>query len=335
MTQELTQDAAANYSATRSARTLKDYLVVALKGACMGSADIVPGVSGGTMAFILGIYEELIDSIRTIGQPYFLQAVFRFRIKDILLILNWPFLLALGLGILTAIFTLARGLEWMLENQPVYLWSFFFGLVVASIITVSRRVKKWSPTLGVLLLAGAVGAYVLVGAVPVQTPNDWWFLILSGAVAICAMILPGISGAFILVLLGKYQYVLGAVNGFMDTFALEHLLTIVLVGIGAVVGLVTFSQILGWLFKRYHDGTVAVLIGLMVGSLRKVWPWKMDVSWLQDSAGNFVLSDGHKIVTEQHNILPNGGTTQLIIAILAAAAGVILVLVLERLANQK
>lgn len=335
MTQELTQDAAANFAAARSARTLKDYLIIALKGICMGSADIVPGVSGGTIAFIMGIYEELIDSIRTIGRPYFLRAVFRFRIKEILLILNWPFLLALGLGILTAIFTLARGLEWMMENQPVYLWSFFFGLVLASIIAVNKRVKKWTPTLVGLFLAGTVGAYVLVGAVPIQTPNDWWFLILSGAVAICAMILPGISGAFVLVLLGKYQYVLGAVNSFLDNFELQYLLIIVLVGIGAVVGLVTFAQVLGWLFKRYHDGTVAVLIGLMLGSLRKVWPWKMDVSWLQDSAGNFVLSDGHKIVTEQHNILPNGGTTELIIAIIAAAAGVILVLVLERLANQK
>lgn len=335
MSHESAPDAAANYAAIRSARSLKDYLIIALKGVCMGSADIVPGVSGGTMAFILGIYEELIDSIRTIGQPYFLQAVFRFRIKDILLILNWPFLLALGLGILTAIFTLARGLEWMLENQPVYLWSFFFGLVLASIIAVNKRVKKWSPPLVGLLLLGALGAYVLVGAVPVQTPNDWWFLILSGAVAICAMILPGISGAFILVLLGKYQYVLGAVNGFLDTFELEYLFTIVLVGIGAVVGLVTFAQVLSWLFKRYHDGTVAVLIGLMLGSLRKVWPWKMDVAWLQDSTGNFVLSDGHRIVTEQHNILPNGGTTELIIAIIAAAFGVALVLVLERLANQK
>lgn len=322
-------------SLLRSVRKPKDYLIIALKGMCMGAADIVPGVSGGTIAFITGIYEELIDSIRTVGQRDFIQAVLRFRIQDVLQILNWPFLLALGSGILLAIFTLAHSLEWLLENEPVYLWSFFFGLVLASIISVSKRVKKWTPSLGALMLAGAVGAYILVGLVPSQTPNDWWFLILSGAVAICAMILPGISGAFILVLLGKYQFVLSAVNGFRQTFNLQDLLTIVLVGIGAVVGLITFAQVLGWLFRRYHDGTVAVLIGLMVGSLRKVWPWKFDADWLRDSAGEFVLSDGHRIVTEQHNILPNGGAGELVLAIVIALAGVLLVLMLERLANQK
>jgi putative membrane protein len=322
------QDAAAAPINNRAGRTLKDYIILTLKGACMGSADIVPGVSGGTMAFILGIYEELIDSIRTVGQPAFIQAALRFRLKEVFQIVNWPFLLALGSGVLLAIFTLARGLEWLLENQPVYLWSFFFGLVLASIIAVSKRIKQWTPLLGGLTLAGAVGAYLLVGAVPVQTPNTWWFLILSGAIAICAMILPGISGAFILVLLGKYQYVLSAVND-------RDILTIALVGIGAVIGLITFAQVLGWLFKQHHDGTVAVLIGLMAGSLRKIWPWKLDIAWLQDSAGNFVLSsDGHRIVVEQQNILPNGGTTELMVAVGLALAGVILVLVLERLARE-
>ncbi len=335
MSTNLVKRAPTTASLLRSVRKPKDYLIIALKGICMGAADIVPGVSGGTIAFITGIYEELIDSIRTVGQREFILAVLRFRIQDVLQILNWPFLLALGSGILLAIFTLARGLEWLLENQPIYLWSFFFGLVLASIISVSKRVKKWTPSLGALMLAGTVGAYILVGLVPTKTPNDWWFLILSGAVAICAMILPGISGAFILVLLGKYQYVLSAVNGFTETLDPQNLLTIVLVGIGAVVGLITFAQVLGWLFRRYHDGTVAVLIGLMVGSLRKVWPWKFDADWLRDSAGEFVLSDGHRIVTEQHNILPNGGTGELVLAIVIALAGVLLVLVLERLANQK
>lgn len=325
----------ATASPLRSVRKPKDYLIIVLKGMCMGAADIVPGVSGGTIAFITGIYEELIDSIRTVGQRDFIQAVLRFRIQAVLQILNWPFLLALGSGIMLAILTLARGLEWLLENQPIYLWSFFFGLVLASIISVSKRVKKWSPALGGLTLLGAIGAYLLVGSVPIQTPNDWWFLILSGALAICAMILPGISGAFILVLLGKYQYVLGAVNGFTETLNLQDLLTIILVGIGAVVGLISFAQVLGWLFRRYHDGTVAVLIGLMAGSLRKVWPWKFDAAWLRDSAGEFVLSDGHRIVTEQHNILPNGGAGELVLAIVLALAGVLLVLMLERLANQK
>ena len=190
---------------TKKRRTIPQYLGIVARGICMGASDIVPGVSGGTMAFILGIYEELIDSIRTLGQPNFLQAVFKFRIKDIFQILNWEFLLSVAIGIFIAIITLSHALESLLINQPVYLWSFFFGLVLASVVVVSKRIKNWTPTLGGMLLLGAVAAYLLVGLVPVQTPNDWWFLIISGAVASCALILPGISGAFLLVLLGKYQ----------------------------------------------------------------------------------------------------------------------------------
>lgn len=295
----------------------------------MGAADIVPGVSGGTIAFISGIYEELIGSIRALAQPPFWQAVRARRWRDALAAINVGFLLALALGILTAILTLARGLEYLLENEPVLIWSFFFGLVLASVVTVSRRIRRWTPGLAAGLLLGAVGAYILVGLVPVQTPNTWWFLILSGAIAICAMILPGISGAFLLVLLGKYQFVLSAVND-------RDVGVIALVGVGAVVGLITFSQVLGALFHRYHDATVAVLTGLMLGSLRKVWPWKEDVAWLQDANGQWVLNtDGHRIVTGQLNLWPTlGADDQLLLALLLALVGIGLVLLLEWLANR-
>lgn len=311
-------------------RTLKDYFGIVLRGILMGSADIVPGVSGGTMAFILGIYEELIDSIRTISRPEFIQAVIRFRIKDIFQILNWKFLVSLAAGIFIAILTLAKVLESLLENQPVYLWSFFFGLVLASVLVVSKRISAWNLPLVVILALGALGAYILVGLVPAQTPNAWWFLLISGAVASCAMILPGISGAFLLVLLGKYQYVLGAVND-------RDIVTIALVGIGAVLGLVTFAQILGWLFKKYHDFTVAALMGLMVGSLRKIWPWKEEVDWLRDAAGQIITnSDGHRIVIKELNILPDfgssAGLTQLGIAVGLALLGFVVVIAIDRLA---
>ncbi len=291
-----------DFQQVRANRTLKDYGVLVLKGVAMGASDIVPGVSGGTMAFILGFYEELIHSIRAVGRPEFLGAALRLRIKEALQILNWPFLLAVGTGILLAILTLAPGLEWSLENQPVFLWAFFFGLIVASVITVSRRVGHWKLTVILGLLVAVVGAYFLVGAVPAQTPNSWWFLILSGAVASCAMILPGLSGAFILVLLGKYEFVLNAVNS-------RDIISIALIGIGAVIGLVTFAQILSYFFKRYHDVTVAVLIGLMVGSLRKVWPWKLDVAWLTDDAGEYILSHGERIVSQQLNVMPDLSTS--------------------------
>ncbi|MEZ4592203.1 MAG: DUF368 domain-containing protein [Chloroflexota bacterium] len=317
-------------------RTLPQYLGLVARGVCMGASDIVPGVSGGTMAFILGIYEELIDSIRTIGRPHFIQAILKFRIKDVFQILNWEFLLSIAIGILIAIITLSSALENLLLNQPVYLWSFFFGLVLASVLVVSKRVKQWNPSLFGMLLVGAVGAYLLVGLVPLQTPNDWWFLILSGAIASCALILPGISGAFLLVLLGKYQYVLGSVND-LRAGDLNAAVPIIFVGIGAALGLISFAQFLGWLFKRYHDLTVAMLIGLMVGSLRKIWPWKLDLAWLQDAAGNFVLdSEGHRVVIEQANVLPNfgssAGLTQFALAVVLALIGIGVILFIDRLA---
>jgi len=317
-------------SEQQTTRSLKDYIGLVLRGMAMGASDIVPGVSGGTMAFILGIYEELIDSLRMLGDPHFLQALFRFRIKEIFNILNWKFLVSVFSGILLAILILSRGLEWLLVNEPVLLWSFFFGLVLASVFVVARRIKKWQPGMVVVLIAGMVSAYLLVGAAPTHTPNTWWFYMLSGAVAICAMILPGISGAFILVLLGKYQHVLAAVNN-------RDVATVAFVAVGAVIGLVTFAQILNWLFKHYHDITVAALTGLMVGSLRKVWPWKVDIAWLTDDKGEFVLSHGERIVTAQQNIFPNvaANMNEFLTAVLLAVIGLGVVLLLERLAHQE
>lgn len=312
-------------------RTLKSYTGLILRGMAMGASDIVPGVSGGTMALILGIYEELINSIRAIGRPEFLRPALRLQIKPALQALNWQFLLAVGLGILTAIVTLAGALEWLLVHQTVYIWSFFFGLVLASAFTVSRRIPKWNVPLLLIFAVGTVAAFIIVGLVPAQTPNTWWFLILSGALASCAMMLPGISGAFILFILGKYEYVLAAVNN-------RDFLTLALVAVGAAFGLVTFAQILSWLFKRYHDMTIAVLIGLMIGSLRKLWPWKVDTAWLTDSAGNYVLdSHGELLVSQQINVLPDlatqAGTIEFVLAAGLAGIGMAAIIILERIAR--
>ena len=318
-----------NETEERPSRTIKDYLVLTAKGMAMGASDVVPGVSGGTMAFILGIYEELIGSIRQVGQPDFLQSVFKFRIKEIFEKLNWEFLLAVALGIFIAIFSLAGILESLLENQPVFLWSFFFGLVIASIIAVRKRVTAWGATPLVGLVIGTAFAYFLVGAIPAETPETWWFLIFSGMLAISAMILPGISGSFILVLLGKYQFILNAVTE-------RDFVSLGLVAIGAGIGIVTIAQVLGWLFSRYHDVTVAVLIGLMIGSLRKIWPWKVDVAFLLDANGNTLIRDGHPTVIEQANYLPtlaqNGGN-EIVVAAVLALVGFGLVLLLERFAS--
>ena len=308
----------------RRKRSVGEYAGLLGRGFAMGTADVVPGVSGGTMAFILGIYEELIDSIRTVGRKEFLQPLFTLRWKIAFQVLNWPFLVAVLAGIGLAVLSFARILEWLLLNQPVYVWSFFFGLVLASVFAVKKRIKRWNATLLALLVAGTIAAFYLVGIVPVETPNDWWFLFFSGALAICAMILPGISGAFILLILGKYQYILTAVND-------RDIMPIALVGAGAVVGLVSFAQVLGWLFKRYHDPTVALLIGLMLGSLRKVWPWK-------ETLASITGSHGEEVPTVVHNVLPSlvvGGRMDwtVIIAILLAVVGFVGVLLLERFSD--
>lgn len=284
------------------------------------------------MAFIFGIYEELINSIKTIGQRNFLDAVLHLRLREAFSLINWTFLIPLGLGVVAAIFALSGLLEYFLTHQPVYLWSFFFGLIIASVIVIAGRIKRWSIGLVAAVLLGTVGTYMLVSLVPAQTPETWWFYLLTGALASAAMILPGISGAYILVMLGKYQSVLSAVNQ-------RDFLTLGLIAVGAAIGLVTFAQILSWLFKRYHDLTVAVLIGLLLGSLRKVWPWKVDVNWLTDETGQYVLGHGERITIEQINVLPDlstpAGGMQLLTALALAGLGIGTVLLIERVAGRE
>jgi putative membrane protein len=285
----------------------------------MGASDVIPGVSGGTMAFILGIYEELIDAIRSFDLKS-IQLFLTLRLRGLLDRISWQFVLAVGIGILTAIFTLARALSWLLQNRPVLIWSFFLGLILASTLSVSRRVEGWCLSTWLGLLGGMVGTYFLVGLVPLSTPDSPWFLFLSGAVAICAMILPGISGAFILVLLGKYQFVLEAVNN-RDFFILA------IVAAGAVVGIAAFSRLLGWLLRNYHDLMVAVLTGLMLGSLRKVWPWKETVE-------NFVDSHGKVVTIVQANILPAQWNVEVLSALSLIGLGFLTVFSLDRMVGR-
>ncbi|MBE9570022.1 MAG: DUF368 domain-containing protein [Proteobacteria bacterium] len=300
-------------------RSFTDYIVLSVKGFCMGASDVVPGVSGGTMAFILGIYEELIDAIRSFDLKG-LQFLVTLKFRPLLDRISWQFLLAVGIGILAAIFSLSKLLSWLLQNRPIFIWSFFLGLILASVLSVSRRVEAWRVLTWLCLVGGTLGSYFLVGLVPVSTPNDYWFLFLCGAVAICAMILPGISGSYILVLLGKYQYVLDAVNH-------RDFLVLGLVAAGACVGIIAFSRILGWLLKNYHDLMVATLTGLMIGSLRKIWPWK-------ETLESVVDSHGHMVPLVQSNILPGQWNGEVLAALSLMVAGLLAVLFLDRLGNR-
>ncbi|WP_195496793.1 DUF368 domain-containing protein [Alistipes senegalensis] len=253
------------------------YIVLALKGCAMGMADVVPGVSGGTIAFISGIYEELLDSIRSVDATA-LRLLLRFRLAEFWRHINGRFLLPVLLGIAVAIFSLARLMTYLLTNQPIAIWSFFFGLIVASALLVARQIGRWDWRTVLAFAVGAAAAWWITVATPAETPDDWWFVMLSGAIAICAMILPGISGAFILLLLGKYQYIMHAVGEF-------DIPVIAVFVIGAAAGIISFSHLLSWLLKHWHDVTVAVLMGFMVGSLNKVWPWKETVETYLDSHG--------------------------------------------------
>lgn len=241
-------------------------LFLFLKGMAMGAADVVPGVSGGTIAFITGIYEELIESINRIN----LEALKTLRKEGFAAAWNYIngwFFVPLFLGIGVSIISLAKGISWLLENQPVLLWSFFFGLVFASIYFVGKQVKQWSFPPIVAFLIGAAIAYMIT-ILPASGSNDaLWYLFLSGSIAICAMILPGISGSFILVLLGSYSTVLNAIHE--RDFAI-----IAVVGAGAIIGLLSFARVLKLMFAKYHDLTIALLSGFLLGSLNKIWPWK-------------------------------------------------------------
>lgn len=287
-----------------------------LIGFAMGASDIVPGVSGGTIAFIFGIYEELIYSIKKMSGEV-LGLVIRGKIKKSIEETPFSFLVPVGVGVILAIATLANLLSHLLDTSPVFVWSFFLGLVVASILIVRKRVVTWDVHDFVLLILASVFSYFVVGLVPVQTPATNLAFFASGAIAIVAMILPGVSGSFILVLLGKYEQVLEAVVN-LDITTLSFII------FGAVLGLSVFARILSWLFEKHHDISVVVLIGLMIGSLRKIWPWKKIVSTTTDRHGAVVP-------LEEVNTFPDLGNSGFIFALVLFVAAFLTMFYLDRL----
>ena len=256
---------------------IRHFFLLMLRGIAMGAADVVPGVSGGTIAFITGIYEELVDSIKSINLEA-LRLLFRKGVPAFWNHINGWFLLSVFAGILISVFSLAKILETLLLLYPIMVWSFFFGLIIASAITILKKIKQWKPADVIGIVAGSITAYFITVLSPAQTPESYWFVFLAGALAICAMILPGISGAFILLLLGKYAFMIAAISQLNVTI-------ILIFALGAVVGLLTFSNLLSFLLHRFHDITVAVLAGFMIGSLNKVWPWKKVVETFTDRHG--------------------------------------------------
>ena len=254
-------------------RRLKDYLMVAVKGACMGAADVIPGVSGGTIAFIMGIYDEFVGSIAKIDAEA-VRLLFKGNIRDFWKHINGNFLLAIICGIGASVVGLAGLMQMLLSEHPIQTWAFFFGLIVASSIFILRGIKGWKVREGLFLVFGVILGVVVCTLSPTETPEALWFIFLSGSIAICAMILPGISGSFILLILGKYQFIMGVISGLVA--GVDFGRNIVILGvflIGAVCGIIGFSKFLHWLLARWHKETLITLAGFIIGSLVKVWPW--------------------------------------------------------------
>ncbi len=296
--------------------------ILILKGCAMGMADVVPGVSGGTIAFISGIYEELINSIKSIDLTA-LRLLLGGKFGAFWSRINGSFLLSVLCGIAIAIFSVAKLMTWLLHRHPIGIWAFFFGLIIASAALVYKQVHRWNLACALALAAGIAAAAWITVASPASTPDQWWFIILSGAIAICAMILPGISGAFILLLLGKYSFIMQAV---VDM----NIPVLALFACGAVAGIISFSHLLSWLLARYHDLTVSLLMGFMIGALNKVWPWKEVLETYTDSHGALQPLMERNIAPGRFGAL-TGTDPQVWQAALLALAGFLLIIGLEYL----
>ena len=304
---------------------MRNSFLLFAKGIAMGAADVVPGVSGGTIAFISGIYDELLRSIAAV--PSALGELLRGNLRLAWRTANANFLLVLLSGILGSVFSLARVITWLLEHQPIAIWSFFFGLIVVSSWLVAREIQRWHWSGWLSFVLGALFAWWITVAAPMQWGHDPLSLFFAGAIAICAMILPGISGSFLLVLMGLYSFVLDAVK----TLDLAVLLVF---AAGCACGLLSFARLLSWMLSHMRNLTLTFLTGLMLGSLNKVWPWKETLTWQADRHGELqpVL---------QANLLParyadvSGQDPQVILALLLALGGVVLVLGLEWLAKRR
>lgn len=317
-------------------RNFLQYLLITAKGLAMGAADVVPGVSGGTIAFISGIYEELIATINGLDFKFF--KVWKTEgFSKAWQSYNLSFLLALGAGVVISIFSLAKIILTLLEDYPIAVWSFFFGLVVASIVYIGTQITRWRVATGTALLIATILSYLITISEPMGSPDSFWFLFFAGFIAIIAMILPGISGAFILLLLGAYTQVMRIVTDLsdslltMDTELLTSaVLRLIIFGVGAIFGIKAFSKALNWMFQHKKDITLALLTGFMIGALNKIWPWKKVLEYRTNSAGEEVAFLEQSVLPQHYS-----GDPQILWAMLFAVIGFLTLFILEKLANKK
>jgi putative membrane protein len=304
-----------------------NYLVLVLKGIAMGAANVVPGVSGGTIALITGIFERLIHAIKSFNLKA-LKLLFSFKIKEFASQVDLSFLIAVFGGILIAIVTLARLLGFLFVHYPVFIWSYFFGLVLASVFFVGKSVSRWNTSVIIAFAVGASTAFFISFLNPAIENRNTMYLVLCGVVAMCSMILPGLSGSFVLILMGNYQLVM------IDSVNNLDLTVLVPTGIGMVGGVVAFSHLLSWVFKRFRDQTIALLTGFILGSLGVLWPWQR-VVYMVDELGNQVIKNSEPVIFQYVRYLPENINREVILAFLFAIAGIITIWAVEKLAGQK
>ena len=303
------------------------YINLALKGFAMGAANVIPGVSGGTIALITGIFERLINAIKSFDLTA-IKLLFSGKIKEFIKHVDLYFLIAVFAGMVASVVSLAKVLEYLFLNYPVFVWAFFFGLILASVYFVGKSITKWRVSVIITFIIGTITALSISVLNPATQNDSFLYLIICGVVAICSMILPGLSGSFILILLGNYQLVMIHAVNELD------LKIIFPVMIGAVGGLIVFSHILSWIYKKYKDQTISVLTGFILGSLGILWPWQNEV-YLKDELGNFILKDGEKIVQSTIRYIPESFNTEVIIAIALMIIGIITISLIEKVAGKQ
>jgi putative membrane protein len=310
-------------------------LSLMLKGGAMGVAEIIPGVSGGTIAFITGIYERLIDAIKAFG-PGLIGVSRREGLAGVWRAVDGSFLAWLLAGMAVGIVIGVFGVSWLLEHYPPLIWAFFFGLILASIVHIARRIGRWRPGELLLFLLGAVSAFAITHLTPTGGNEALWFVFVCGIIAISALMLPGVSGSFMLLVLGMYEFIIqDTLRGLLVAFSIDKLVVLTVFALGCLIGLATMSRVLSWLFARYHSLTLATLTGFLVGSLSTVYPWRNAEDWLRDGQGRILMeADGvtpQKILSEV-NVLPSAydGDPMVIGAILCCILGVLIVLGFER-----
>ncbi len=306
---------------------MKEYTNYFFKGIAVGVANIIPGVSGGTIALITGIFERLINAIKAFDLTA-AKLLFTGKWKTFAEKTDFYFLLTLFVGIALAIITLARVFDYLFRDYPVYIWSYFFGLVLASIYFVAKTIERWNFVVILLFVLGTAFAVFVSLINPAAENSNFWYLFLCGIVAICSMILPGLSGSFVLILMGNYELVaIQAINN-------RELSILFPVALGAIIGLIAFSHLLSWVFKRYKDQTIAVLVGFILGSLNVLWPWKT-AEFLKNSAGELILKHGEKIVARYASVLPQYYDKVFWIAVFVMVLGILSITVIELMAGNE